>query len=372
LATTVALLGLTGASAGSTAVFNSTYKRQVGVDASLTNGADVTVTEPPSSAVGQSEASTIAAVAGVRHVEPLQHRFAYVGTDLQDLYGIRPGSITQATKLEDAYFSGGSAHQLLGRLAARPDGVLVSAETVRDFQLQPGDLLRLRLRDNRTGALRTVPFHYAGVVKEFPTAPKDSFLVANAAYVAGQTGSDAVGAFLVSTGGSPPAAVANRVRAEVGIAAAVTDIQSSRREAGSSLTAVDLSGLTRVELGFALALAAAASGLLMALVLTERRRTFTIVAALGGRPRQVASFARTEAAFVTAAGILAGLGVAWGLAVILVKVLTGVFDPPPTHLAVPWVYLGVVGALAVAAAASAAEITVRWARRPVAEALRDT
>lgn len=371
LAAAVVLLGLSGAFAGSTAVFNSTYRQQVGVDAALTNGADVTVSEPPGSAVGPGSVSAIAAVPGVSHVEPLQHRFAYVGSDLQDLFGIRPGSINRATTLEDAYFSGGTARQLLARLDARPDGILVSAETVRDFQLQLGDLLRLRLRDSRSGALQTVAFHYVGVAKEFPTAPRDSFLVANASYISGKTGSGAVGAFLVKTVGAPPPAVAARIRGVVGTSASVSDIQSSRREAGSSLTAVDLSGLTKVELGFALGLAAASSGLLMALVLAERRRTFAIVAALGGRPRQVAAFARAEAAFVIAAGLIAAVASAWGLAIILTKVLTGVFDPPPAHLAVPWTYLIVVAVVSVAATLAAAELTVRWTRRPIAEALRD-
>lgn len=316
-------------------------------------------------------ASAIATVPGVGHAEPLQHRFAYVGSDLQDLFGIRPGSITRATTLEDAYFSGGTARQLLARLDARPDGILVSAETVRDFQLQLGDLLRLRLRDSRSGALQTVAFHYVGVAKEFPTAPRDSFLVANASYISGKTGSSAVGAFLVKTVGAPPPAVAARIRGVVGTSASVSDIQSSRREAGSSLTAVDLSGLTKVELGFALGLAAASSGLLVALVLAERRRTFAIVAALRGRPRQVAAFARAEAAFVIAAGLIAAVASAWGLAIILTKVLTGVFDPPPAHLAVPWTYLIVVAVVSVAATLAAAELTVRWTRRPIAEALRD-
>ena len=80
--------------------------------------------------------------------------------------------------------------------------MLVSAETVNDFQLNPGDLIRLRLQDARTARLpdrcRSTT---SGIVNEFPTAPKDSFLVANAAYVAQQTGSDAVGTFLVDTGG---------------------------------------------------------------------------------------------------------------------------------------------------------------------------
>src|SRR3954447_11781276 len=156
-------------------------------------------------------------------------------------------------------------------LASQPDGVLVSAETVTDFQLRPGDRLRLRLQDGRTKALRTVAFHYVGVAKEFPTAPRDSFLVANADYVAKATGSDAVGAFLVDTGGASSGSVADRIRAALGPKASVTDLSTTRHVVGSSLTAVDLAGLTRLELGFALVLAAAATGLVLALGLAERR-----------------------------------------------------------------------------------------------------
>jgi putative ABC transport system permease protein len=54
-----------------------------------------------------------------------------------------------------------------------------------------------------------------------------------------------------------------------------------------------------------------------------------------------------------------------------VKVLTGVFDPPPAHLSVPWAYLGVVAALAVAGLALAALATIRAARRPPLTVLRD-
>jgi putative ABC transport system permease protein len=200
----------------STAVFNATYRQQAEADALLTNGADVTVTESPGVAAGPEEAGRLAGVPGVRGVEPLQHRLAYVGSDLQDLYGVRPGTITKATALQDQYFTGGTARQLMRTLAARPDSVLVSAETVKDFQLGPGDLLNLRLQDGRTKRFTTVPFHYAGVVREFPTTPKDSFFVANASYVAARTGSDAVGAFLVDTGGGHIAAVAERIRRTLG------------------------------------------------------------------------------------------------------------------------------------------------------------
>ena len=87
----VALVALTAAFAGSTAVFNATYQQQAEVDARLTNGADVTVTESPGAQRrARRRARSSRASPGVRSVEPLQHRFAYVGADLQDLYGVRP------------------------------------------------------------------------------------------------------------------------------------------------------------------------------------------------------------------------------------------------------------------------------------------
>jgi putative ABC transport system permease protein len=371
LAGAVTLVALTVAFAASTGVFNATYRQQAEADARLTNGADVSVVESPGSVVGPRGAKVLATLRGVRSVEPLQHRFAYVGADLQDLYGERPSTIVAAGKLQNGWFAGGSAAQLMDTLARRPDNVLVSAETVRDFQLQPGATLRLRLQDGVTKRLKTVSFHYAGVAKEFPTAPRDSFLVANQSYVAAATGSDAVGTFLVQTDGTSPQTVARRIRARVGPSAAVTDIVTQRKVVGSNLTAVELSGLTRVELGFALILAIAASGLALGLNFSERRRAFAIASALGARPRQLGAFVWGESAFVTAGGLLLGGAVAFAITNMLVKVLTGVFDPPPDYLSIPWTYLGVVVGLTLAAVAAAGALTLRSLRRPAIEELRD-
>ena len=327
--------------------------------------------EGPGTVVGPSGADRLAKVSGVKSVEPLQHRFAYVGADLQDLYGVRPSTIGAGGRLQDAWFSGGTAAGLMRTLATRPDGVLVSDETVHDFQLQPGDLLRLRLQDGRTKQFRTVPFHYVGVAKEFPTAPKDSFFVANASYVARATGTDAVGSFLLQTGGSDPAQVARHVRAVVGTGASVTDIAGQRQVVGSNLTAVELSGLTRVELSFALALAVASTGLALALGFRERRRTFAIAAALGARGRQLGSFVWSESLFVAGGGLVLGTAVAAAIPWLLVKVLTGVFDPPPDAVAVPWGYLGGALALVVVAVAVAGAVTLRALARPAIETLRD-
>ncbi|GCD91256.1 FtsX-like permease family protein [Nocardioides sp. LS1] len=364
------LVALALAFAVSTATFNATYRQQAEVDAQLTNGADVTVTESPGASVGPGAATPLAAVPGVRAVEPLQHRFAYVGNDLQDLYGIDPATLSRATTLQDAYFQGVSAAGALARLASRPDAVLVSAETVNDYQLNPGDLLRLRLQDARTHAYTSVAFHYVGIVNEFPTAPKDSFLVANASYVARQTGSDAVGTFLVDTGGQDVPAVADRVRAVVGTTASVGTIDDARGLVGSSLTSVDLSRLTRLELAFALLIAAASGGLVIGLGMAERRRSVAVATLLGATGRQVRRLGAAEPAYVLVVGTACGLASGAGLSYLLVKVLTGVFDPPPAALAAPWGYLGGLVAATVAAVVLAALLVVERARGQALSASR--
>lgn len=284
---------------------------------------------------------------------------------------MRPRTIGSATSLQDAYFAGGSARGLMDRLARRPDALLVSEETVRDFQLTPGDTLNLRIQDGRTKTLRTVPFHYSGIAKEFPTAPKDSFFVANASYIARMTGSDAVGTFLIDTGGTRPEQVAAQLHKQLGTRGTVTDITQTRGTEGTSLTSVDLSGLTRIELVYAVLLAAGAGGLVLALGLAERRRTFAIASVLGARPRQLRGMVLTEALLTAAAGLCGGALIGWTQSHMLVTVLTGVFDPPPASLAVPGTYLALTGLAALAAITAAALHGARRAARPAVEELRD-
>ena len=366
------IMGLTASFAVSTAVFNTTYVQQSRVDAQLTNGADVTAATTAATGLPAGAVVATRQLPGVSAVQPMMHRFAYVGSDLQDMYGIDPNRIGRATPMSDAFFQGGNAAGVLGALARRPDGVLVSAETVRDYQLRPGDLVRLRLQFASDRAYHIVPFHYVGIVREFPTAPRDSFFVANDSYISRATGSPAYQVMLVKVNGSPPA-VASKVRQILGPAsgAVVGDIDTQLKSTLSGLTALDLSGLTRLELAFAFILAAAASGLVLALGLVERRRTFAIASALGARSRQLGSFVWSEAIFVTVGGIVLGVLTGWGLSFIIVKILTGVFDPPPPHLFVPWFYLAALGVVTCGTIVAAGASVIRAMRRPAADIVRD-
>lgn len=366
------LMALTASFALSVGIFDTTYANQSRVDAQLTNGADVAVTTAASAGLPPGLADAVRGLPGVAAAQPMQHRFAYVGNDLQDLYGIDPSAIGQATSMSNAFFLGGNAQGVLRTLATTPNGLLVSEETVHDFQLHAGDTVRLRLQLASDHAYHVVPFVYVGVAREFPTAPHDSFFVANATYVAQATGSSASQTLLIRTDGSPPA-VAASVRNLLGPAsgAAVRDIVTQQRITLSGLTAIDLAGLTKLELAFALVLGAGASGLVLALGLVERRRTFAIASALGARRRQLAAFVWSEALFVAVGGIALGALAGWGIAQAIVKILTGVFDPPPEHLSAPWGYLVVFGLATAGAVAAAGVGMLRATGRPAVERIRD-
>ncbi len=366
----VVLVALAVSFAVSTAVFNTTYTAQSYVDAQLTNGSDVTVTGPTSSPPA-GKLAALKSLPGAAAAQPMQHRLAYVGNDLQDIYGINPKQIGNATTMSNAYFANGDVRSTLNTLAKRPDGVLVSEETVKDFQLHPGDQLNLRLQ-GKDHKYHKVPFHFAGVVREFPTAPKDSFLVANSSYIAKQTGIGAQETVLMRASGDP-ARLASSARKIVGslAGARVTPIGSAQATISSSLTAVDLHGLTHLELAFAIVFVAAATGLVMALGLAERRRTFTILSALGARPGQLGAFLWSEGLLILASGSLIGVALGLGVAEMLVKVLKGVFDPPPESISVPWVYLTLL-ALAAALSTGIAVLGAQMASgRSKVEDLRD-
>jgi putative ABC transport system permease protein len=366
----VVLVAASVSFAASTAVFDTTYNAQSLVDAQLTNGADVTVTGTAAAPAG-SLLPAFAAIPGVVAAEALQHRFAYVGTDLQDLYGIDAARIGAATSMSDAYFQGGNAKAMLERLAGTLDGLLVSEETVNDFQLQPGDRINLRLLNLADHQYHAVSFRFVGVVREFPSAPRDSFLVANASYIGSRTGSAAGEIVLLRTAGDPKAvADAARRVAEPLPGARVTDIHSTLSLIASSLTAVDLAGLTRLELGYAVLMVIGAAGVAFALDLADRRRSFAILAALGAKPRQLGAFLWAEGLLILLAGTVIGLLTGFLVADMLVKLLTGVFDPPPESLSVPWPYLAATLLAMLASVVAALLATQAVARRQVSERLR--
>jgi putative ABC transport system permease protein len=73
---------------------------------------------------------------------------------------------------------------------------------------------------------------------------------------------------------------------------------------------------------------------------------------------------------VIGSGVALGLPAGAIIAYVLVKLLTGVFDPPPDALSYPWGYLAALVVTAVGAALLAAAVAVSYSRIGVTEKLR--
>ena len=160
----------------------------------------------------------------------------------------------------------------------------------------------------------------------------------------------------------PAAVAAPRGGCDRTLGMSVKDIRQQTAQTVSSITTVDLRGISRIEEAFVLVLAAAAMALFVASALAERRHELATMAALGASLRQSprSSGARRRSCSSPRSLLAALLG--WLLAEMLVAMLQHVFDPPPDHLAVPWGFLG--SALAAALAAR------RRGARGVATAIR--
>jgi putative ABC transport system permease protein len=357
------LVGLLLAFGVELGLFAATYDQQSAVDARLTLGADAVVSAPPGVIAGHNLEQRIETVPGVRATSAVDHSYAYVGPDLQDTFGIDAATIAKATSLRDSYFLGGTAGSNLARLRSAPDAILVSKETITDYQLRQGDLLQLRVLDRRTGRFRLARFHVAGVVQEFPAAPRDSFMVANAAYLSSLTHDGGPNVVFVRTSGDPVAVARRVAEATRADGATVANIRDQGRVTGSSITAVDLSGITRIEEVFAVLLAACAVALLLALAVAERRHELATMAALGARRRTIGAYLWSEGAIVLTGALLLAAALGLLLAEMLVAMLRHVFDPPPDQLAVPWPYLGALVAAAVGAGILAGVLSLRRVRR---------
>jgi putative ABC transport system permease protein len=291
---------------------------------------------------------------------------------LQDIYGVQPATFGRVAPLQDAFVPGSSVKGALGKLGNTPDGVLLSAETLHDYQLHPGDLIRIRLQTGADRAYRQVDFHVLGQVTEWPTAPKDSFIVANSDYLAHVTGSAAVGTFLVST--DTPARTAASIRASHNPSGAqVQDISSASDSvtSASGLAATDLTGLSRIELGFGVLMALACSGLALFGGIIERRRALVLLAALGASARQRGRFLSGEAQGLVVCGAAGGLVIGATIAYMLVKVLTGIFDPPPAGASIPWAFLSGMVVVVVVVSAVVVSLSGRLAARAGPSELRD-
>ena len=354
-------------------LFTATYDQQAAVDAQLTLGADVTATAPPGVAASHRLAAKIAAVPGVQATtrrRPLL-RLRRAPTSRTPTAST-PRRSTRPRRCATPTSSAPAPSRRSIACATRPTGSSSPRRRSATTSSTSATCCELRVLDHRSGQFHVVPFHVVGVVQEFPSAPRDSFMVANLAYL--QAADHAGGPNVVFAKAADPAAASRAVA------------QATRRD-GTIVNNIDRADPADGQLDhdrrpardqprsrrlFTVVLAAAAMALFVALAVIERRHEFATMAALGADLRSIGAFVWSEAALVLVGSLVLAAGLGLLLALMLVAMLQHVFDPPPDALAVPWAYLAELAAAAVIAAAAAVGIASRRLRGlPLGRLLRE-
>jgi putative ABC transport system permease protein len=363
----IVVLALAVGFATSVLIFDATYRQQQRIDAELTLGADLKA--------APSEPATTSAMTRFGGTEiagatPFVDRVVYVGPEAQDLLAIDAMTLPAVAPLADSFFAGSTAAGAIGSLRSRPDGILVSAETARDYSIVPGDRIRIRVPD-LSGTLKTVDFTMVGIALEFPTAPKDAFLVANLRYVIAQTGNDRISFVLARASGDvgqASAALGHRL----GAGWQVTDLGTTKARLANSITSVDLSSLVSLDVAFAVLIAAVGVTLFLLAGLAERRRELATLVAIGAEPNQIRASMVGEALFIGVAGLTTGLLTGSVVGFALLQILAGVFDPPADAPAIPLALIaGMTGAIVLALLAAIAIADRGLSRLSVVAALRE-
>jgi putative ABC transport system permease protein len=363
------------------ACFATAWDHAEADDSRFTVGSDVRLTPNPTSgythptglaATFTGPASTAAAVVYA------PQNAAVVGPEADDvasMAAVDPDRYPRVAPLPDAVFVGTSAQAAMAALAAHPDGVLLNVDAATSLQLRVGDAARLVLaRDTDQQTER--PTTVLGLFKRFPGAPAATDVVANLDYYQRTTGLHEADYFLLRAPDATPAGIAATVHSVDGmpdfvrrfdVTTATANLDKDR----SSLTALNVRGLLRLDSLFTFLMAATATAMFVFGLLMQRRREYVTMRAQGLHRREVRLLVLAESGVSAVLG--AGIGVGVGIAASgeFVRVLRPIFLLPPRLQAPVWQLGTLVGLLLAATVLAGAAAAVGVNRLQPTELLRD-
>jgi putative ABC transport system permease protein len=252
-------------------------------------------------------------------------------------------------------------------LVADPSGVLISEELVGNLHLGPGDTLPVTVFPDDPRASRQLTLHVLGVYREFaPTDPLSELVITTRTL----TAAPAPDFYLAKVAaGADPQAVAARLNA--GPVDATTAADYLRQEQ-RGLTAVNLAGLSRVELTCGALIASIGVGVLGGFLVMERRREVAILRTIGAETRHILAAPALEGSIAAFGSLVIGVPIGLGLAILSARVLDLFFAQPPPLVVVPWGALVALAALVVGFSALALGVALlALRRRGVAAVLRE-
>ena len=381
LATGMIGVGLVVALGMSLAMFAATYDDAKSADSRFVVGSNLRVTPSPLKPPKPPGFASRLEVGGISAATPVVFKLensVLIGPhdqDRKDLAAIEPASFERVGALSDSFFVDQPAAAAMSALRRDRRALLVDSETADELSVETGDRVRVLLaRGTKRQTLE--PFRVAGVFERFPGFPQGVNLVANLDYYAAATGLQRADFFLARTSDGSRQGLE---RAESALrsgpgARDPIDIESTETALDkdqSSLTALNFQGLVDLDSFFVLLMSAATIAIFIFGLMLQRRREYVTLRAQGLRARELQALVLGEAALVAVCGLVAGMLVGAGMALLLMHVLRGLFILEPS-VAFPAGDIAALAALVLAATVASAAVAVAMLRRlRPAEVLRE-
>ena len=325
----------------SLALFAATYDAAKADDARFTVGSDLRITPSPVSPDPHTtEFTTKLQVAGVSAVTSVVFELdnsVLIGQydqDRRDLAAIDAEGFARVAPLSDSFFADHSATRDLATLASELNGVLVDTRTTEQLSVQLGDDIEVLLARG-TDSQITKTLHVVGVFERFPGFPQGVHMVMNLAFYQASTGLTDVDFFLARTTDRDHNGLSRTVKSLTSGPGAheplsIDSTETTNDRDQSSLTALNVNGLIRLDSLYTSLMTAAAVAIFVFGLTQQRRREYVILRAQGARTRELRLLILAESALVAVGGLAAGMLVGGGMAYMFVQILQPLFVLDPS------------------------------------------
>jgi putative ABC transport system permease protein len=359
----------------SLAIFAQTFETAKLSDARFVTGGDIRVVPVPSTigaVTGSPDLTSTLQVPGVVAMTVLARGSAVVGADRRTVAAIDPATFGRVAALNPSFFGGSAPQQLLDALASDPDGALISLDMSRTFDIVVGDEIRIQMLDRIrpkavpgkavTPILVPRTLHALGVFTSFPGFPQGVDLVINLAPYAATVHAPGPDIYMLKTNASDEgtAAVAAAIAANAPRDRHVV-IDTVAKAYGvnqSSLSAINVSGLGRLESLYTTLMSALGIAIFVFGVLLQRAKEHVTLRALGIRLSQLRAIVLGEAALVAVLSLIVGGLVGTAMASMFVLILGPLFVIPPQTISLPIEELALLNGLVLVATLVASGLAV--------------
>jgi putative ABC transport system permease protein len=375
LASGVIALSLTAAFGVSLMTFVHTYQAEKLADARFVVGGDVRVTPGTGSTTPANFADQLR-VAGVSQVTAMQQSSSVVvGTEKRTLVGVDPAVFASVAHLDSGFFVDTTPQRAVDALMRDPNAVLIDQELARTFNVQTGDDVHVQV-PSQAGVPVPLTLHAVGMFTNFPGFPQGVDMVGSLGTFQAASGSATPSTYLLRTDGSDAAntAVVSALRAGPGRSTTllIDSTTTAINREQSTLAALNLDGLGRLEIAFTVLMSALGIGIFVFGLLLQRRKEHVTLRALGLRGRSLRTLVLGEAGLAAVISLLVGTGIGLLMALMSVQILQSVFTIPPRSIAVPLAELGLLAGATLLLSVLASVVAASMLRRaPLVELLRE-